>query len=98
MKASKYGQSYDQILGVNQDTILPNIEAASRKKKDDYNPQKLPDIEDNALGLVKVETERIKKAYEVLKNPESERNTTNRPPVMIPLQRNRPNSPNRKDL
>ena len=59
-----------RFLGANQDTTLPDIEAACRKKKDDYNPQKLQDIEDNALRLVKVETERIKKAYEVLKNPE----------------------------
>ena len=70
MQISKSGQSYYQILGVNQDATVLNIEAAWEKKKDDYNPQQLQGLEGNARRLVKAETERIKEAYKVLKDPE----------------------------
>lgn len=71
MKTSKAVRSYYQTLGVNRDATVLDIEAAWQKKKRDYSDGKLQAFKGKSIGLIQLEAQRIKEAYNILIDPQT---------------------------
>ena len=63
-------RDYYQVLGVSRDATLLEIEAAMERKQQEYDPEKLEGLGERLLQLAQRETDLIRTAYEVLKDPQ----------------------------
>lgn len=63
-------RDYYQVFSVSRDATLLEIETAMDRKQQEYDPEKLDGLGERLLQLAQRETDLIRTAYEVLKDPQ----------------------------